>query len=324
MTMFAPFVASEHRGTFWLPEAASTFAASHDGLFYLIYWLNVIFFAGIVGTMIYFVRKYRMRSENDRTSPIRGSHKIELLWSLGPSVFLVVIFAWGFVGFMDMIVPPDNAMNVRVMGQKWSWAFTYPNGGTTNELVVPVGEPVKLTMSSQDVLHSFYVPAFRVKRDVIPNRYTVLWFQSDVPGTYPVYCTEYCGTEHSTMLATVRVVSREEYDAFVGELGGCPDGSTLEECGETVFSRAGCTACHAVVADAPRGVGPNLHGILGSQRAFVAGAAVTADTDYILESIINPGVKIVEGYPNVMPPSYGQTLNEEQLTALIAYIESLQ
>lgn len=321
-TMFAPFFAQGHQGTFWLPEAASTFAESHDGLFYFVYWLNVIFLVGIVATMTYFAWKYRRRGDDDRTSPIRGSHKIELIWSLGPSALLVVIFAWGFVGFMDMMTVPDNALNVRVTGQKWSWNFTYPNGGSTNELVVPVGEPVKLTMASTDVLHSFYIPAFRVKRDVLPNRYTVLWFQSDTPGEYPIFCTEYCGTEHSTMLATVRVVTQEAYNEFLGTLAGCPDGESLAECGATVYTRAGCNACHSV--DGSRGVGPTFQGLYGAQRPIEGASPVEADETYLRESIINPAAKVVEGYPNVMPGNYGQSLDEEQLNALIAYIESLR
>lgn len=320
--MLAGFVAAEHRGTFWLPEAASTFAQSHDALFYFIYWLCVVFFIGIVGAMIHFGIKYKRRSEGQRTSPLRGNHKVEILWSAGPGVLLLAVFVWGFVGFMDMIVPPANTLDVRVTGQKWSWVFTYPNGGnSTNELVVPVGEPIKLTMSSVDVLHSFYVPAFRVKRDVLPNRYTVLWFQSDLPGTYNLFCTEYCGTDHSGMIGRVRVVSRPEYDAYLQELGGCPDGESLAECGQTVFARSGCTACHSI--DGSVGVGPTMQGLTGSQRNFVDGSNATADDNYLRNSIVNPASQVVQGFGNVMPGNYGQTLTEEQLTALIAYIQSL-
>jgi cytochrome c oxidase subunit 2 len=307
-------------GTFWLPVAASTFAASHDGLFYFIYWLCVVFFIGIIGTMMYFVWKYRQRSPDDVTSPLRGDHRIEILWSAGPSVLLVAIFAWGFVGFMDMMVPPPNAMQVNVTGQKWSWAFEYPSGGTSTELVVPVGEPVRLRMHSVDVLHSFYVPAFRVKRDVLPGRYTVLWFQSDVPGEYPIYCTEYCGTDHSRMVSTVRVVPQAEYDEYVATLGGCPDGETLEACGEAVYRRFNCVSCHSV--DGSRGVGPTFQGLAGSQVPLADGTQVLGDETYLRTAILNPMAQIHEGYPPVMPGSYAQQLSEEQVSALIAFIQS--
>lgn len=307
--------------TFWLPVQASTFAASHDGLFYFIYWLCILFFVGIMGVMGYFAYKYRRRTEKDVTSPIRGDHRIEILWSAVPSVLLLVIFAWGFVGYMDMVVPPNNTMNVQVTGQKWSWAFTYPSGGTSNELVVPVGEPVRLTMHSVDVLHSFYVPAFRIKRDVLPNRYTILWFQSDLPGTYPVYCTEYCGTDHSRMRTTVRVVAQEEYDTFVSELGGCADGQTLAECGEAVYRRFACVSCHS--SDGARGIGPTFQGLYGSQVPLADGTTVPGDETYIRTGILNPAAQIHEGYPPVMPGNYAQQLGEEQITALVAYIQSL-
>lgn len=307
--------------TFWLPVQASTFAASHDGLFYFIYYLCVFFFVGIMGTMGYFAWKYRRRSENDVTSPLRGDHRIEILWSAIPSVLLVVIFAWGFTGFLDMSVPPSNTLNVQVTGQKWSWAFTYPSGGTSPELVVPVGEPVRLTMHSVDVLHSFYVPAFRVKRDVLPNRYTVLWFQSDLPGTYPVYCAEYCGTDHSRMITTVRVVPREEYETFVDGLGGCPDGQTLAECGEVVFRRFACNSCHSV--EGARGVGPTVANLYGTEIGLVDGSRVVADETYLRTAILNPAAQVHEGFPPIMPGNYAQQLSEEQITALVAYIQSL-
>lgn len=315
MMMTSPLAA------FWMPPAASTFARSVDSLFNFVTVLNVFFFILIVGAMAYFAVKYRRRSEDQKTSPIRGNHKVEIAWSAIPGVLLLVIFAWGFQGFMHMSVTPEGAEQIRVTGQKWSWAFTYPNGGTSNELVVPVGEPIELTMSSVDVLHSFYIPAFRTKRDVLPNRYTVLWFQSDDPGEYPVYCTEYCGTSHSQMLATVRVVERDEYEAFMDELGGCPDGDSLEACGEVMYARYACNSCHS--NDGSGGVGPTFAGLYGTQRPLADGSNVLADETYIANSIVNPADQVAEGFQPVMPGNYGQQLSEEQLNALVAYIASL-
>ena len=319
MAMSSLFLSST--GTFWMPEQASNFAASHDALFYFVFYLCLAFFVGIMGAMGYFMVKYKRRSENDVTSPIRGDHKLEIFWSAVPSVLLLVIFAWGFTGWMHLMVPPTDAMTVRVTGQKWSWAFQYPNGGTDSTLVVPVGEPVRLQMASVDVIHSFYVPAFRIKRDVLPNRYTVLWFESDVPGTYPVYCTEYCGTDHSRMLATVRVVSREEYESYLDGLGGCAEGQTLAECGEGVYRRAACAGCHSNNGNA--GVGPTFQGLAGSQVPLADGSNVLADENYLRESILNPMAKIHQGFAPVMPGNYAQQLSEEQLNAVIAYIQSL-
>lgn len=309
-------------GSFWMPERASTFAQDVDGAFNFILWLDVFFFILVIGVMCYFAWQYRKRSDEDRTSPIRGNHKLEVLWSLIPGILLVVIFAWGFKGFMHMSVPPADAINIGITGQKWSWTMTYPNGGTDgNHLVVPVDEPVKLTMSSVDVLHSFFVPAFRVKRDVVPNRYTTLWFEATQEGTYPIYCTEYCGDLHSLMIGTVDVVSREAYEQYLSGLQGCADGQSLAECGAVQFQRNGCNACHAVVPDQVI-VGPSMHGLFGTERAFADGTSAFADENYIRQSMMEPNSQVVAGYPAAMPVFAGR-LDDEQINAIVAYIQSL-
>lgn len=324
--MMAGLLASSWNGTFWLPEAASTLAPMTDGLFHFIYWLCVLFFVIIVGAMGYFAWAFRYKGEADvKTSPIRGNHKLEIFWSVVPSILLVVIFAWGFKGFMYSAVPPADALNVRVVGQKWSWTMTYPNGGVeANQLVVPVGTPVKLTMSSVDVLHSFFIPAFRVKRDVIPNRYTVLWFQSDEVGTHHIFCTEYCGDSHSEMIGTVRVVPMQEYLDHIESLGGCgadEDAENFADCGQRVSSNAGCVACHS--SDGSRLVGPTWAGLWNAERPFTDGSSAVADENYLRESIMEPNAHIVEGYaPNQMP-TYAGRLEEHELNMIIAYIESL-
>jgi len=314
-------------GSFWMPEQASTFAANTDALFYFIFYLCVAFFVGLMGATGYFAWKYKKRSDDDRTSPIRGNHKLEILWSVIPGILLLVMFGWGFVGFRDMQVAPTNAINIYITGQKWSWTMTYPNGGEDgNTLVVPVNEPVKLTMSSVDVLHSFFVPAFRVKRDVIPNRYTTLWFEATIEGEYPIYCTEYCGDRHSEMLGTVRVVSRPEYEEYLRGLAGCDPnaaGDDLVACGEKLFSRLGCTACHSVTPGV-KIVGPSLHGAgaPGRQVALADGRTVPADEDYLRQSIMDPNAAIVEGFGPQMPTFAGR-LDGVNLTAVIEYIKSL-
>jgi cytochrome c oxidase subunit II len=243
--MKTPLLADGSGATFWLPEAASSFAAAHDYLYYLIFWISTFFFIAMMAAMVYFMVKYRRRKQGETTSDIHGNTTLEIAWSVIPALILAVFFVLGFRGFIDTLTPPANTLNINVTGQQWSWSFTYPNGGNDSTLVVPVGKPVKLTMTSVDVIHSFFVPAFRAKRDVVPGRYTILWFQSDKLGEYDVLCTEYCGTNHSLMLSKVKVVSQEEYDAHLKGLTGCQDGQSLAECGAVAFKRNGCNSCHS-------------------------------------------------------------------------------
>lgn len=306
---------------FMLPKGASTFAEAHDFLFNFILFLCTIFFIAICAAIVGFAYKYRRLSEDQKTSPIRGDHKLEIVWSAIPTILLLGLFVLGFKGFMDGVVPPGDALNVRITGQKWSWTMTHPNGGSDgNILVVPVNEPVKLTMSSTDVLHSFYVPAFRIKRDVIPNRYTVLWFEATELGDFHIFCTEYCGDNHSKMIGTVKVVTREQYDEYVKGLTGCGEGS-LAECGQREYTRRGCAGCHSV--DGSRLVGPSWKGLYENNREFADGSSVVGDDNYIRESIVNPKAKIVAGYADQMPTYAGQ-LSDEQINALIEYIKTLK
>lgn len=316
-----PLLAAGHNGSFWMPVQASTFAGEVDTIFYFIYWLCVIFFILIVGATGYFAWAYKMKSADDRTSPIRGNHQLEIVWSVVPSVFLVVMFAWGFSAFMDQQQPPADAIDISISGQKWSWTMTYENGGQDgNHLVVPVNEPVELTMSSVDVLHSFYIPAFRVKRDVIPHRYTSIWFEATEIGTFHIFCTEYCGDLHSDMIGTVDVVSREDYETYLGTLQGCADGETLADCGGRLFTRNGCNACHSVAGETV--IGPPLNGIYGVERNFTDGTSAVADDNYLRVSLMEPNSQVVQGFDPVMPTFAGR-LDEDELTALIAYIRSL-
>jgi cytochrome c oxidase subunit 2 len=319
--MKTPLLADGSGATFWLPEAASTFAADHDYLYYLIFWISTFFFVVMMGAMAYFMVKYRRRKQGETTSDIHGNTRLEIAWSVLPTLILGVFFVLGFRGFIDTLTPPANTLNINVTGQQWSWSFTYPNGGNDSVLVVPVGKPVKLTMTSVDVIHSFYVPAFRAKRDVVPGRYTVLWFQSDKLGEYDVLCTEYCGTSHSLMLSKVKVVSQEEYDAHLKGLTGCQDGQSLAECGGVAFKRNGCNSCHSV--DGSKIVGPSLKGVYGTEQPLADGSKVMADEQYIRESIMNPMAKIVAGYPAAMPVFAGR-INEEQMGALVEYIRSIK
>jgi cytochrome c oxidase subunit 2 len=303
-----------------LPDQMSTLAGNVDSLFYFIVVLCTIFFVIIVSAMVYFVVKFKRRSESDQTPMIKGNHTLEIVWSVIPGVLLIAIFVWGFVDWMRLGTVPPNALNVRVEGYKWAWSFVYPEGITSGELVVPAGRPVKLTMSSKDLLHSFYVADFRIKRDVIPGRYTVQWFEAPSPGEHWVQCTEYCGTSHSKMIAKVKVVPQDQFDEWIATGGGMGDDVPLADLGKMLYEQRGCVACHSI--DGSRQVGPSFKGIWGTQTKHTDGTSSLVDDNYVRTSILAPNEVIVEGYSPVMPSFQGQ-LNDKQIAALIEYIKSL-
>ena len=312
--------------SWWKPIQASAHASAVDTLFNFIMYLCFFFFVLIVGAMVYFIVKYRRKGNGpERTSPIKGNHTLEIVWSVIPGILLVLIFAWGFKDWLAIAVVPANAMEVRVSGQKWNWTFTYPKEGIVSaDLVVPAGQPVKLVMTSKDVLHSFYIPDFRIKRDVVPGKYSVLWFEPSEEATHQIYCTEYCGTEHSNMLSKVKVVSSAKYEEWLAN-GGDEDGGIpvpLADKGKKLYEQRGCVACHSI--DGTNKVGPTWKGLYGSARKFTDGSALAAaDENYIRESILVPNAKIVAGYAGVMPSYQGQ-LNDKQLESIIEYIKTLK
>lgn len=310
--------------TVWMPTQASTLAESHDSLFYFIYFTSVVSFVLVVGTTAFFAVKYRRRHEGQRTADIHGNTKLEIAWAAIPTLFLVAMFAWGFWGFLAGAVPPANTIDVRVTAKRWNWEFDYPQAGIlgSDELVVPVNVPVKLTMSSLDVIHSFYVPAFRVKKDVIPNRYTVTWFEATQTGEFDVRCAEYCGTDHSRMIARVKVVSREAYDAWIaagGPLGKIEDPVEL---GAALFRMRGCSQCHSVDGTAT-GKAPSLQGKFGSMETLTTGESVLVDDNYVRESLMSPQAKIVQSWENAFMPTFRGRFDERQLNGMIEYLKSI-
>lgn len=312
-------------GSSYLPAIAGATAEGHDQLFDFLLYLSTFFFVLVVGVMILFVVRYRRKSAGQRTSPLEGSQRLEIIWSVIPTILLVVIFVWGFKGWMDTNVPPADTIDIRVLGKKWSWEFDYPRDGITGsaELVVPVGKPVKLTMSSVDVLHSFYLPGFRIKRDVLPNRYTVMWFEAATVGTYDIYCAEYCGTGHSTMMTRLKVLPAAEYQAWI-DSGGSGGNLPPAELGKALFKNRGCNACHNNTSKERMGLsGPPLFAKFGTMESIKGGPQVKIDENYLRESILEPMAKVVEGYEPVMPTFKGR-LNDRQLNALIDYIKSLK
>jgi len=297
------------------PERASTVAGNVDALFIFLLIVSGLMTLLIFVCLVYFAARYRYRP-GVLAEQIEGSTPLELTWSIIPLFVFVVIFFWGAVVFFKERTPPADATEVYVVAKQWMWKLEHAEGQREiNELHVPVGRDVKMIMTSQDVIHSFFVPAFRIKQDVLPGRYTVAWFRATKPGTYHLFCAEYCGTQHSGMIGSIVVQEPAQYEAWMN------GGSTgpLSASGEKIFAELGCVTCHRTDG---QGRGPNLQGVFGKPVLLEDGRTVTADENYIRESILDPGAKIVNGYKPVMPTFQG-LVSEEQLNALVAYVKSL-
>lgn len=308
------------RGTFWLPEQASSFAGDMDALYMFVIWATSIIFFLVVAAMGYFVVKYRRTHAGHRSSPVHESHLLEVAWATLPVILSLLVFTWGFKNYITLNVAPPDSYEVLVKAKKWFWEFQYPNGYVSvGDLVVPEGRPVKLRMMSEDVLHSFFVPAFRVKQDVVPNRYTSLWFEATRADTFQVYCTEYCGTQHSGMLANAVVMSQSDFDNWLST-NSLPEGPSVAY-GEQLYETYQCQACHSI--DGSRKVGPSFGGLWGSEHGLADGSSVSVDENYLRESILMPNAKIVAGYPAAMPANYSDW-NEIQIESMIAYIKTLE
>ncbi len=308
--------------------AASAQAARVDAVFLMILVIGVFFFFLTQGILIYFAVKYRRRlPERDNETPaITGSPLLEFLWILIPSLVVVVIFYYGWRVYTDQRISVAGATEVYVNARQWLYEIKYPDGRTAiNEIRVPAGKPVKFILSASDVIHGFYLPDFRVKMDMIPGRVTTLWVQPDRPGRYQIYCTVYCGTGHSNMLAQLIVMPPDAYAAWVshgeGEAGGEKEHEPLAVLGERVAKNAGCLNCHAIGGAAK--IGHDWKGLFGSNVLLEGGKTVTADEEYLRESIVDPGAKVVKGFPNVMP-TYKTTLSKEDIDAVVAYLKTLQ
>jgi len=299
------------------PARAATSASNLDALF-----IFLLLVTGMVTIMIFilvtlFALRYR-HDQVEKATPIMGSLALETTWSLVPFGIFLIFFVWGAVIYFGERTAPADSMDVYVVAKQWMWKLEHADGQREiNELHVPVDRDVKLIMTSQDVIHSFFVPAFRLKQDVLPGRYTTLWFHAIRPGTYHLFCAEYCGTQHSGMIGSIIVLNPADYEAWLS--GGGGEGS-LASTGQKLFQQLGCGSCHR---SDTQGRGPNLVGVFGKPVLLEDGRTVTADENYIRESILNPGAKIVAGFKNIMP-SFQGVVNEEQLLSLIAYVKSLQ
>jgi cytochrome c oxidase subunit 2 len=299
------------------PQEASAHAAQVDGIYFFMMAVTAFFSLLIATLVVVFAIKYHRRSDEDVGVPIHGSLALELLWTVIPFSIAMLMFGWGAKVFFDAYRPPKGAMEIYIVGKQWMWKAQHMGGQKEiNELHVPVGRAVKLTMGSEDVIHSFYIPAFRVKADVIPGRYNVLWFTATKPGRYHLFCAEYCGTRHSGMIGWIEVMEPNDFQTW---LGGGRASDSPAAAGEKLFQDLACISCHRDDAQARA---PQLKGLFGSTVQLQSGATVVADEAYIRESIVNPQAKVVRDFPPIMPTFQG-LVTEEQLLQLIAYVRSL-
>ncbi|MBK8168848.1 MAG: cytochrome c oxidase subunit II [Sandaracinaceae bacterium] len=319
------------QGTFQLPPALSEYAPRVDELYYFIFWISVVAFVAICVALVLFVWKFRERKGGPTKGAQSGDHHaLELFWTFTPLILLTVLFHWGFKDYVAAAVAPDDAIQIRVRARQWAWEYEYPNGMITpGELTIPMGRPVKLVMSSDDVLHSYFVPEFRIKKDVVPGMYSSLWFQAIMqPRRYDaqVYCAEYCGARgdtggHSAMLSTIHVVTGSEYEEFLREGPSRPtDLQTDTQWGELLVTQNNCLSCHHTDA-ATTLPAPSFAGIFGRHQSLEGGGEVTVDENYIRESMLTPQAKIVRTYTAIqMPPFH---FSDHQVDAIIAYLKTI-
>ena len=301
-----------------VPESASSISWKVDALYFYLSGVTLFFALLISSVLIFFVIRYRRRTPYEIPRPVAGSHKLETLWTIIPFIIAMTMFGWGARVYFDQYKPPENAIEVYVVGKQWMWKLQHATGQREiNELHVPVGRKVKLIMTTEDVIHDFFVPAFRTKADVIPGRYTTIWFEATKTGKYHLFCAEYCGMNHSGMTGSVIVMEPREFDNW---LSGNTGTSTPAAAGQQLFQSLGCSSCHG--ANGEGGRGPVLAGVFGQKTQLQTGQSQTVDEAYIRESILNPQAKLVAGFGPIMPTFQGQ-VSEDQLVQLVAFIKSL-
>ncbi|MCU1383089.1 MAG: cytochrome c oxidase, subunit [Acidobacteria bacterium] len=289
-----------------------------DALYFFLLALSVFFSVLIAGLIVYYAVKYHRKRPDAVGAAVHGGMILELTWTIVPFLITMVIFVWGASVYFAMARPPDETINIYVVGKQWMWKFQHLDGQREiNELHVPVGRDVKLITTSEDVIHDLFVPAFRMKADVIPGRYVSIWFRATKPGRYHLFCAEYCGTRHSGMIGEVIVMDPAEYQTWLG--GGAQEGS-LASAGEKLFQDLACNTCHRPDA---QGRGPVLQGLFGKTVQLQSGETMTVDEAYVRESIINPSAKVAAGFQPIMPTFQG-LVTEEQLLELIEYVKSLK
>ena len=299
------------------PREASTIAPYTDALYFFLLLITVVGLV-LVGALVFgFSIRYR-KSEHPVAIPVEGSTLLEATWTIIPLALFLIVFVWGALLYFRIYTPPPNSMNIYVVGKQWMWKAEHPGGQhEINALHVPIGRNVQLTMISQDVFHSFSIPDFRVKREVIPGRYSTVWFEATTPGTYHIFCTQYCGTNHSEMIGEVTVLSPDDYEKWTAS---STSGMSLAQNGERLFASMGCNACHSGNAAAR---GPSLAGVYGSKLKLANGSEVLVSDAYLRDAILNPSQHITAGYAPIMPTYQGQ-ISEDGLIDLVEYLKTLK
>ncbi len=301
----------------FLPPSASSVSGEVDAFYFFMVAVTAFFSLLVFGLVVFMAVKYRRKSDQDQPRAILGSVPLEIVWTAIPFLIGMVMFGWSAKIFFTIMTPPEDAIEMYATGKQWMWKIQHRNGKREiNELHVPVGQAIKLKMTSEDVIHSFFVPAFRTKMDVLPGRYTTTWFRPTKVGKYHLFCTEYCGTKHSGMIGWVYVMQPEDYQKW---LQGDSGEGTLAQRGEKLFNELGCANCHRTDG---KGRGPSLVGVAGEMVELERGAKVLADEEYLRESILNPQAKLVAGYQGIMPVFQG-LVSEDQLLQLIEYLKSI-
>lgn len=325
--------------TFTLPQT-SNFAGMFEHLYDFIFWISTVSFVVIVLLLVVFTHRYSRKRKGEVTPYIEGHTPTEAGVSIGLFILVMVIFYWGYIDYTKMRAMPSDALEINVMARQWAWEFQYPNGRKSAELVLPKARKVKMIMTSQDVIHSLFIPNFRVKQDIVPGMYTTVWFEPTAVGINDIFCAEYCGTAHSQMLAKVKVLEPADYDTWQldwelqslkGALEGALEGASaspaeaaprpLAEQGKVLYEAKGCPACHSI--DGSKKIGPSHWQLIGRVEEMTDGSRVTVDENNIRESIMEPQAKVVKGYDPIMPTYKGQ-LKDEEITALIEYLKSLK
>lgn len=303
----------------FIPESASTVSGKVDALYFYLSGVTLFFTLLISGVLTFFVIKYRRRLPYEIPRPVAGSHKLETIWSVIPFLIAMSMFAWGSQVYFENSRMPKNANEIYVVGKQWMWKIQHSTGQREiNELHVPIGRKIKLIMTSEDTIHDFYIPAFRIKADVLPGRYTTQWFEATKPGTYHLFCAEYCGMNHSGMIGSIVVMQQTEFDTW---LSGNASQQSPAVAGQQLYQSLGCVSCHGEKGEGGRG--PALAGLFGRKVFLTNNQTVTADEAYIRESIENPAAKVVSGFNPIMPTFQGQ-VTPEQLIQIISFIKSLQ
>jgi cytochrome c oxidase subunit 2 len=300
-------------------EGASNFAKGVDSTFLFIFAISFFFLIGISAVMIFFLIRYN-RKRHPKAEQMKDNMKLEVAWTVIPFILVMLMFYYGYVAFEPMRVAPKDAIEVKVTGRMWSWSFEYSNGKTSNELVLPVKKAVKLNLYSPDVIHGLYIPAFRIKQDVVPGKNNFMWFIPNYNGTYEILCSAYCGLRHSFMEAKIRVVSEEDYQKWL--LEKTPE--TLEAIGLKIVQNNACTGCHSL--DGTKLVGPTFKDLWGAKRVVIEDGnevIVVADSAYIRSSILEPDKQVVKGFNKGMMRAYSNVIKEEDIKSIIGYLESL-